>query len=73
MLQGREARAGWQRGRGKCYWGRIWRLEGKMELGWALSGQERCSEGGRGSGIGLGGAGRMDLAGFDTGRLGEMG
>ena len=37
---------GWQRGGGECYWGRFWRLEGKMELGWGLSGQVRCWEGG---------------------------
>ena len=41
MEQGREAGAGWQGGGG-----RIWRLEGEMELGWGLSGQVRCREGG---------------------------
>ena len=34
------------KGGGKCYEGRIWRLEGEMELGWGLSGQVRCREGG---------------------------
>ena len=45
------------------------RLEGEMELGWGLSGQVRCREGGEALGWDLAG----QMAGFDTGRLEEMG
>ena len=49
---------------GKGGGGRIWRLEGEMELGWGLSGQVRCREGWILAG---------QMAGFDTVRLEEMG
>ena len=49
--------------------GRIWRLEGEMELGWGLSGQVRCREGGEALGWDLAGQGGWTWRGLIQGGL----
>ena len=54
---------------GKGGGGRIWRLEGEMELGWGLAGQVRCQEGGEALGWDLAGQGGWTWRGLIQGGL----